>query len=60
VLVPIARRSASRNGNRFLSPQLVTELLEHTGRLIEAMWGAADLDAVSEGVWRAGIDPAPT
>lgn len=24
------------------------------------MWGAADLDAASEGVWWAGIDPAPT
>ena len=43
--------------NRFLSPHLVTELLGHTGRLIEVMWDAADLDAVSEGVWWAGIDP---
>jgi uncharacterized protein (TIGR03083 family) len=46
--------------NRFLSPPLVTELLGHTGRLIEVMWDAADLDALSEGVWWAGIDPAPT
>jgi uncharacterized protein (TIGR03083 family) len=46
--------------NRFLSPHLVTELLGHTGRLIKAMWDAADLDAASEGVWWAGIDPAPT
>jgi uncharacterized protein (TIGR03083 family) len=46
--------------NQFISPRLVTELLGHTGRLIEAMWDAAELDAASEGVWWAGIDPAPT
>lgn len=43
----------------FLSPILLVDLLAHTGELVEAMWAGADLDAPSEGIWWAGIDPAP-
>lgn len=43
----------------FLSPALLVDLLEHTGRLIETLWATADLDAPSEAVWWAGVSLAP-
>ena len=46
-------------GTGFLSPVLLVGLLAHTSALVEAMWAGADLHALSEGVWWAGIDLAP-
>ncbi len=43
----------------FASPSVLIDLLDHTGRLVHAMWADADLDAPSEGIWWAGVDVAP-
>ena len=45
--------------NRYISPALLVELLEHTSRALHEMWGAADLRSPSEGVWWAGVELAP-
>lgn len=43
----------------FLSPAVIVDLLACTGPLLHAMWAAADVDTLGEGVSWAGVDPAP-
>lgn len=44
---------------RRLSPRLLVELLDYTGKQVRALWAGHDLDEDSEGVSWAGVDPAP-
>jgi uncharacterized protein (TIGR03083 family) len=44
---------------RFLSPQLLVDLLTHTAHLLHWMWTRANLDQLGEGVWWAGVEAAP-
>lgn len=44
---------------RRLSPRLLLELLDYTGKQVRALWTGHDLDEEAEAVTWAGVDPAP-
>jgi uncharacterized protein (TIGR03083 family) len=44
---------------RFISPQLLVDLLAHTAPLLHRMWTGSNLDLLGEGVWWAGVEAAP-